>query len=578
MKRATKILLLLAVFYSVAFSQSATDKIRTFINEKDYESAVKLIPEAEKENLEDAKNLVFFGDIYFEMDRFSDALKYYELANKADRRQPYILRKLGRTYAQLGNIELSLETLNDAIKRNDKDPQSHLELANAYIKFDSLRRAELIITRAREMDKKNPDAYIALGNLYFAQKVYELARSNYEEALALKEDLLDARIKLATSYYMLANREMDEDLSNEYFKRSLQEWNKVTKDDPKNFRAFYEQGKILFMAKQFPEAASSFNTYIQLLPTGSLGRWFLAQSLEKIGRCDSAAQHLDIVAKEIDSVKTKAKFLLARCYFDNANYPKAIEGYTTIRKDTILDNVDLQKLGQAYLLSGDTLNAIDTWEEAINQSPDQTCRIMQSLGVMLQRFVKPGDTIPDYLRSVKVLEKRAQTEKCGNDQKHIVYYYIGNGYLLGKKVIESVQPLLTSIEADSTFLFARLALGDAYAAMDSAVKAEVTFQRVIDIGMADTTKNKFALNQSFSKIANMHLEKKKFNDLVKLATQWTTVFPNEPRAYLYLAIAYHSNSQGKQACSAYRKVLQLDPKNPNATKNLKLLQDSGQCE
>ncbi len=578
MRRAIKILLLLTVFYSVTFSQSLTEKIRTYINEKDYESAVTLIPQAEKENIDNANNLVFFGDIYFEMDKFPDALKYYKLANDAQKKQPFILRKIGKTYAELGKIEESLEYLNDAIKRNDKDPQSQLELANAYIKFDSLRKAELIITRAREMDKKNPDAYIALGNLYFAQKVYELARSNYEEALSLNENILDARIKLATSYYWLANREMDEDLSNEYFTRSLQEWGKVTQADPKNFRAFYEQGKIFFLAKKYPESAASFNSYVQLRPTGSLGRWYLAQALEKIGRCDSAAQHLDIVSKEIDSVKTKAKFLLARCYFDVANYPKAIEGYTTISKDTTLENVDLQKLGQAYLLSGDTLNAINTWEIAINQSPEQTCRIMQSLGVMLQKYVKPGDSIPDYMRSVKILEKRATTSGCVNEQKHIVYYYIGNGYLLGGKALQAIEPLLSSISADTTFLFARLALGDAYAATNDIAKAEQTFQNVITVGMTDTTKNKFALNQSFSKIANMFLEGKKFNDLVKHANQWITIFPNESRAHLYLAVAYHSLSQGKQACQAYRKVLQLDPKNPNATKNLKLLQDNNQCE
>lgn len=44
---------------------------------------------------------------------------------------------------------------------------------------------------------------------------------------------------------------MDQTLSQEYFRRSLNEWNYITKVDPKNATAFYEQGKYFFLPPNF---------------------------------------------------------------------------------------------------------------------------------------------------------------------------------------------------------------------------------------------------------------------------------------------------------------------------------------
>ena len=58
----------------------------------------------------------------------------------------------------------------------------------------------------------------------------------------------------------------------------------------------------------------------------------LAQSLIELNRCDSAAQHLEWVSNNIDSVKIKAQLLLARCYFSNNNPHRAVEQYDKIQK------------------------------------------------------------------------------------------------------------------------------------------------------------------------------------------------------------------------------------------------------
>ena len=67
-----------------------------------------------------------------------------------------------------------------------------------------------------------------------------MEKDNYEAALATdgkqvtQKSILNAKIKLGSSYYRLGNMVMDQQLSNEYFRRSLNTWNDITKADPKN--------------------------------------------------------------------------------------------------------------------------------------------------------------------------------------------------------------------------------------------------------------------------------------------------------------------------------------------------------
>jgi tetratricopeptide (TPR) repeat protein len=298
----------------------------------------------------------------------------------------------------------------------------------------------------------------------------------------------------------------------------------------------------------------------------------LAQSLEKIGRCDSAVTHLEIVAKEIDSVRKKAELLVARCAFDNKDYKNAVLLFDKVSKDTALEISDFMRFGQAYLLNLDTNNALSTWEKSVMIDPSQNCQIMDQMGYIYQKQQK-------YQQAIDILSKRATIKDCFNEKReHIVYYLIGQSFLMSNRPDSAVISLKKSIELDSTFMFSRISIADCYAALNNKSEAEGVFNQIIAIAKSDTTKNKFVLQQSFSKLCQMQLEQKKFNDVILSGEKWASVYPNDSYPYLFMAIAYHSTENFRQACINYRKVLKLDPKNVNATKNLKIINDAGKCD
>ncbi|MCO5251405.1 MAG: tetratricopeptide repeat protein [Candidatus Kapabacteria bacterium] len=565
------ITILLFIGIGTALAQSSKESLRLHINTGDMEAALQEIPSVLNQNPNDFDVLMMAGDVYLDYNRYSDAIKMYDRASRENRKSSEARLKLAKSQSLSGDVKNALETINDAIKRDEKDLSLTLELANIYLRADSLSQAELIITRAREMDKKSPLPYIGLGDLYFKQKVYELARVNYEEALAIEPNNIAAREKLATSYFWLANREMDDELSSVLFTRSLEEWNKVTQQDPNNARAFYEQGRIFYMANQHSNAANALSKYVQLRPSSSEARWLLAQSFEKVQRYDSAMYHLEIVVKEIDSVKLQASILLARGYFDMTDYQKAITTFESIDKDTTMSVLDFQRWGQAYLLLQDTVNALAIWDRTAKANPTENCKVMDQMGYIYQRILK-------YQEAIDILKLRLTYAECNDDRENIVHYLIGQSYLLSERPAEAIEPLRKSIELDSTFLFARLSLADALASSQDFDNATIEFEKLIELGRQDTAKNNFALVQGFNKLAGMYMEQKKFNDVIKVGERWATVFENESYPYLYIAIAHHNLGNGKSACTNYRKVLKIDPKNQSASKNLKLLQDSGGCD
>lgn len=570
MKAFLKLIILLVVMSTTLLAQNRQD-IQRMVNNQEWEEAMAALPSALRSNPQDVDLHVLAGGIYLEMEKYQEAYDVLDKANRMDRRKPNIMRPLATALSYLGRHTEAIEILNDAIRRNEKDVSMRLTLAEVYIRADSLRRAELVITTSLDMDKKNPAAYVALGDLYFAQKVYALARQNYEEAIKLDPNLFEAQAKLATSYYWLGQRERDSELRSELFQRSINSWEELVKKDPRNAPAHYELGRIYYLASDFRNSSRILSQYIDLRPSSSLGRWLLAQSYYEIGSCEEAKEHLEIVAVEIDSVSQKARLLLARCYYDIKDFDKSIEAFTEIRNGSQLETRDMQFYGQAYLMKQDTVNALKIWTEVIFSDPNETCKLMDQVGYLYNQR-------QDYRMAIDVLLQRISLEDCVDGRENIVNYLIGSSYQFIEQPDSAVYYLNRSIELDSNFLIAQVSLADAYAALGEDEISVNTFNQIIEKAKSDTERNRFVLIQSFSKLAGIELEKKNFNEVIKVGQQWSEVFPDAAFAHLYIAIAHHNLNNGGQACRSYRKVLEFDKNNQTAKSNLKMLQDAGLCE
>lgn len=564
--KKTFLILALIFFATNLFAQGSLEEFRSYVQSKDYLKAEELVDKVIQENKDNPQAYLEAGDLLMELEKHEKALSLFDEANKRDRRNPDIFNRMGTANSYLGNHDVAIELFEKSLERDDEKFMTYIEYAEAFLRAGKLKEAEIKIQQAQDIDKKNPLAFIALGDLYFEQRVYALARENYEKALEINPDLLDAKMKLATSYYWLANREADRELGNELFSRSLEQWNQITKMDPKNARAFYQQGKILFFSKQYDKAALSFNNYVQLRPDGSLGRWYLAQALYEVGRCDSAAPHLQKVSVEIDSVTEKSKLLLARCYMDNKDYVKAADTYATLDTEMELDLADKRRFGQAQFFSGDTTQALATFKEAIAMDPSDpgNCKLMMFMGQITVAAKM-------YDEAITVLNQRLSTEGCDMDDAQNIHYLLGQSYLFTEQNDKAIESFSNAIAIDSMMYYAHVFLGDAYAASGDIENAEKEFNFVINNADTSDQRSVSAMVTAFAKESGLLLENKDFNELNGLTKKWIEVMPDNKYGLLYHAVSWQGLGDKPKACEYYNKVLKVDPENSTAAQNLQAL-------
>lgn len=552
------------LFLTISFnlySQSVED-LQALISKGKYSEAEILARKIDNSS-NNQKLLILKGDIYFELENYEEAKKAYEKAYDIDDNEIAIV-KYGRILSVTKDYVKAEKLLKNGIDDFDKSIPIRLEQASNYIRAGKLTDAEVQIKRARDINEKDPRIYITEGDMYFDQRVYELSKKSYEKALSLDENLKEARSKLATSYYWLANREADQDLSNELFTMSLKEWDRVTKQDTMDASAFFNKGKILFFAKQYKNAVPALFRYYELRPEGSLGRWYLGQSLYELGLCDSASPQLKYVAEHIDSVKFKANLLMARCYYDNKDYPNSKAAYKAIlamdKDNPEIGEADIRRYGTAELFTGDTAAALTIYTDLVNKNPDASCNLMNMVGRLMFSAKK-------YNEALFFFNKRLNTTACNDSSDSKIVYYKGLSYLFMDQRDTAIVYLEKSALMDSTDAGSYVYLGDAYAGKENDKKAVENFEKAIVISVAYPEENKNNIRSAYGKLSGLYYKDKDWKKLINVAISWSEEQPEIEFGYLYAAIAYQGMGDVKNACIWYKKVLKINPTNKAAIQN-----------
>ncbi len=554
--------MLLALVYSMYADQ--LDQARQLFAEKRYTEAANAIEAYLRSEPTNVDALILAGDIYTQLEQPKNAIEFFRRAYQEDRNNTTAIRRYARALSEAGDHKLSLEILQRALRSKPKDVYLRLAYGQALLAADSIRAAELEITKAREMDKSIPDGFLALGDLYFSQRVYLLAKDNYEQALKLDPDNLDAREKLALVYFRLANAEIvDNALANEYYSRSLQEWAAIIRRDSTYARAYFEQGKIYFYASRYADAAASLSRYVQLrpdAPNATIARWYLAQSLAKLDRCAEAEQHLRFAIENIDSVRSKARLLLARCYFSLRRFAEAASEFRLLDQDSanLFDDLtDRERYGYSLILSGDTTAGAAQLRTVVDQD-SLRCLTMFRLAELYRNRRQYDDAVVLYERYLR---------NCPDSLAARIYALLGTAHFSANRPTDAIAALNKSLEFDSTIAFAYRMLASSIRSSGAKTDDALSILR-IGLRHAKTSDDRGLL---YSLLCQILLEERRFEQLKDAAQSWFSTDPNRADAALYLAVGYQGSGDAASACKYYNEALRLNPTLEVAKKNLKQL-------
>ncbi len=564
----------LMVSAATMFAQSPLQKAQELLKAKEYQSALAPAVQAVQQNPKSYDALLLLGDVYDAVDQQDSAVTYYFKAYDREDDKPEVLKKLALAYSAVGKHQDALKIAQQFTKKLKNDPFSYLTLSQVYVSgsesnlpefVNAVEKAQTEVFKAQKINSNLPDGFVALGDINFARKVYELAKDNYEEGLKRDPSLVSARAKLAESYFRLGNLLGTSKEDNiKYVNLSVQEWDKVTRADTNNVKAFFEKGKIQYRARQYKDAVPTLTRYAQLKPDGWLGRWYKAQSLFYILRVEKTLDTAIIVdlessIKNIDSVKDQANLMLAEVWLLNKEFKKAAAKYSEIKASKGLpDLTDLNNYAKAAINGGDTTTAVTLYIETFQKYPKSACQNALPVGNILYN-------LRQYDRAIEIFRKRVDTANhCPMDANTArAYHYIGSSYFSQKEKADSaVAPLIEAIKLDSSALYSRNLLAQVYVELKKDKLAKEEFVKVTELGKGNP-KAKNDVGNAFANLCSMSLKGKNFGELQKHAQTWTTNEPTDYRGFLYLAISYYQTDPAL-ACKNYKEVLKLAPDNKDA--------------
>ncbi|MCO6512022.1 MAG: tetratricopeptide repeat protein [Aridibacter famidurans] len=275
------------------------------------ESQIKRMPKEEA-----SKVLAGAGEYFVTRDEIDNAVTYLEGAVELDPENTDAQLALSEVYTTMGDRALVkadefLELAAKATAANDKtNERRNNALANT-----ETEKAERYYQAGVKYDPKNPSAYVGLGQFYDAKGRDDLARENYEQALALDSGLTEVKGPLGIIYYQDGEAAKAEQLIAD----SLA-------SDPGNAESQFFLGLIRYKQNQNEEAVKALRKSIEIDDENAETHYYLGATLNRLGNEDEAIAEFER-SVGLDQRFYQAWFDLGVAYYNKGQYDKAVAAF-----------------------------------------------------------------------------------------------------------------------------------------------------------------------------------------------------------------------------------------------------------
>jgi tetratricopeptide (TPR) repeat protein len=586
---------------SGATAQEFLNLGKTALNAKDTATAVTAFDRALKAGQKTAEASYYLAAIEYAKGKHTEALGHALTSVKNNDESVDALLLLGNIQVALNDYKAALESYKKAEKLAKKNPQVLFALGKTYLGLNQFDDAIKYLSLAKEYDATDAEIYVALGDAYLKQNVAALAISSYQKAIELAPRDFTTRYKLAELFE-----------KGRQYNEAVKEYEGVTAVDSTYADAYLAVGKILVRAKLYPRAVAPLKKYVALQPKSIEGAANLAKAL--YGTHDyketvpAAKRALELDKENVDLWRIYAESLS-----ETTDFQGALNAYEEIRKKNQLKPEDQSGYGTALYRLGREEDALRALLTAV-QADSTNCDPYASLGVIYMKR-------QDYANAALNFEK-----KIACDPRSLSSYVNAAACYMQVKNYPRTRELLSrTIELKPDFLQGRLWLGRYFALVDSLDLAKEQYDEVLRLALATPEKYKKEAGEAYQQIGQFYFLRKQYDrawqslrsalqsgqensslhlmwgqsllqlldaqadqaenlkkkeDAVRHFRRAIEVDPNNPSCHLWLGQglilcrvegADEANKKlQEEACSEYRKVLKLDPKNEDAKKGMTL--------
>jgi tetratricopeptide (TPR) repeat protein len=516
-------LTILVGFITSAKAQTLKEAIKLSENEQ-YDDATRVLKELIAGAYKNGEYYYFLGENYFNQGILDSANRYFEKGIDVDPNNPL-------NYVGLGKMEWYDARFNGAKAHFDKaltmsekrNVRVLTQIAKVYTQADKkeLDAAQKLLEDAKKIENKNTEIPLLMGDVALENGDGSKAVEYYKVAQELDKKSSLATLRIGQLY----GRARNYSLAFEYYQNAAN-------IDSSFAPAYREQAELYYRAGQFERAKQKYRKFLELSSNNSEARRRYASFLFLNKDYDEAINQLQMVRK-VDTSFNVVNRLLAFSYFETAKYPEALNFSNlfflrqTVEKNKLLADDFAYKGKILSKLGQDTLGVVSL-ERAVKMDTSKS-ELYGEIANIYLKMKKNPEAIKYFEQKIKSKRQLASTD----------YYNIGKAYYFNKEYTKADTSFGTFIALQPKLFNGYLWKARTKSAMDPDNK----------LGLAKPFFEKY-----IERVVDREKEKR---DLID--------------AYLYLGSYYYAAKDNANSKMCYQKVLELEPKNEKATKNLSLI-------
>jgi len=477
---------------------------------------------------------------------------------------------------KLGKLSQAKKELQAALKYADISPFLHLQLANLSIQLRDIKSAESECKKAEELDDQNPDIYFLLGQINLIRDQKEDAKRNFEKAVELHPDHLNAQIQLADlafkssdyksainvckelvrirSYepqyhYHLGKAYLSDgqlDAAVEHFRTAV----KIYDNYLSARRALVE---IYKYQNKLNEAVEEYEAILALNPPDAVRiRGNLADVYLKLGQYEEAAEQCEIIL-QTNPDEIPIREALATIYFEIDKYEEAIlMSQRILAKDP--NNAQAREvLARVYIRQEKYDEATAQCQEILRTHPDDI-ETLAMLGSLYLAMEKPNESI----RLLKqVLDKEPDNENAN--------YWIAMAYEIKDDVDNAIKYMRETIRVNPERHEAYNALGYFFA--DRGINLQEALELIQKALNAEPKNGAYidSLGWAYFKLGRI-------DDALVELEKATKHLPGSAEIRDHLGDVYLKKGLTEKAIDQWKKALELEPDNEKLQAKLRMHQ------
>jgi tetratricopeptide (TPR) repeat protein len=339
--------------YNRALETANEDKVQgrlhmkigmTYEMAKKFSDAINSYMKSSELIQDSAKPEFKLGLLYLRLNDKAKGVAHLRKALSIEPNNVEILRKLAEALSKDNDtLDEAIKCLKKALELEPKDIEALIHLSRVYERKGEL---ELAIETLENAKKDNASIHYYLGKLYFKEENYINSIANLKECLRLEENHLNACLHLATLMVKTKNPE-----AGKYFERALS-------IDPNNINANFGYAKWLHMNSEDPTPAFEYyHKVLSLNPNHYKAMCQLGIIYLSKGDYDRAAEYLKQSLRQNPKYVT-ALYSMGNLLFEIGNPKNAIKYHRQALQFNHKEVQALLGLANALCETGETKEAI----------------------------------------------------------------------------------------------------------------------------------------------------------------------------------------------------------------------------